>query len=88
MTRTIRLAAVSAVAALLLAACGELPQGPAGRVIDKDTDYQPATKTSDYFLTVRTPEGEEDEFEVSSDDYDRCYRGSAYPGCIKRTDRG
>lgn len=75
------LAALAAVAALV--ACTPGP-GPAGRVVDKDRDWQPTTKTFRYELTVRTKGGDEVEFRVTDSDYDNCYRGSAYPTCTSR----
>ncbi|MFD4527836.1 hypothetical protein ACFWP7_28680 [Streptomyces sp. NPDC058470] len=76
--------AAAAIAALALTGCGPtLPAGPAGRVVDKDRDYKPATKTYWKYLTVRTPDGSEHEFRVSKSDYDSCMRGSSYPKCTE-----
>lgn len=88
MNRTPRLAAV-AVGALLLTACTSLAQGPAGRVVDKDSHTYKIGKTfyTDYYLTTQAEDGTRTEFEVSSEHYDRCYTGSSYPGCLRRTDR-
>lgn len=74
------------LAALLLAGCS-LDQGPAGRVTDKDLRGSAMGGSFLYYLTVRTEEGENATFRVSELDYDRCYKGSAYPACTKRTDR-
>ncbi|MFC9534430.1 hypothetical protein ACFT38_28385 [Streptomyces sp. NPDC056975] len=49
--------------------------------------YKPATKTHDFFLTVRTKEGKLVTFEVPSKHYGRCYVGSSYRSCTK-VDRG
>lgn len=94
----IRLAlAVTAAAtfALGLSGCSEQHDaGPAGEVIAKHTDQEcKRTGTgkkkrrschTEYDLTVRTPKGDEVEFDVSSSDYDKCFRGSSYPRCTKR----
>lgn len=76
-------AVVAALGAVALTGCG-YDQGPPGTVVDKDRDYYASTKSWDYDLTVRTKDGKEVEFDVSSDDYDDCYRGSAYPRCTER----
>jgi hypothetical protein len=91
-------AALTAVA--LLTACGNTghPQGPAGRVVAKDTDRDCHTTWTgsgkkrrshqschtEYELTTRDKQGDDHEFEVSSGIYDNCRRGSAYPRCINR----
>lgn len=76
-------ASVLAAAVLLtVTGCG-YEQGPAGRVVDKDKHYRSSTKAWKYELTVRTSNGSEHEFRVSHDDYDACYRGSAYPTCTE-----
>lgn len=73
-------AAFVAAVALVLTGCG-YEQGPAGRVVDKDSTYQSSTKTRSYELTVRKPDGSEHEFPVGISDYKACYLGSAYPKC-------
>lgn len=79
-----RKAVLGAAVAVLLAVTGcGYEEGPAGRVVDKSDEYQPATKTRKYELTVRTADGSEHEFEVSISDYSACYRGSAYPTCTE-----
>lgn len=77
--------AVLAACALALAGCSSsLPEGPAGRVVDKDRDYKASTKTYKYKLTTRDKAGKEHEFKVKRDDYNDCYRGSKYPKCTER----
>jgi hypothetical protein len=82
MKRIHRLAAVVVLAALLVG-CSHLPPGPPGKVDKKSMKYKPATKTRDFFLTVRTKTGKLVKFEVPSKHYGRCYRGSSYPSCTK-----
>ncbi|RFU83281.1 hypothetical protein DY218_28665 [Streptomyces triticagri] len=77
------LLAAAGVAALVLISCG-FEQGPAGRVVDKDRNYYPSTKTWTYKLTVRTKDGGEHRFRVGQGDYNDCYRGSKYPTCTNR----
>lgn len=80
-----RLALTAATAAVLASVIACTPgQGPAGRVVDKDRDWQPATKTYRYELTVETPDGKQAEFRVTNNHYDRCMRGSAYPACTRK----
>lgn len=88
------LGAALTVAALLLTACSSgHSQGPAGRVVAKDRDYECHKSKSarkhrscgwEYELTTRDHDGQDHEFEVSSAVYDRCRRGSAYPSCTTR----
>lgn len=66
--------------------------GPAGRVTDKEsrswtTGVKHKTRHYDYELTVTAKDGKSTTFEVSSDHYGRCYRGSAYPSCTTKTER-
>jgi hypothetical protein len=90
---------LTAVALLLTASCADgYEQGPAGKVVGKDRDYDCRTTSSgtgkarkqrrdchwEYELTTRNSQGEEHEFEVPSYVYDDCRRGSAYPACIDR----
>jgi len=92
-------AALTAAALLLAAGCSDdHPQGPAGRVVAKDTDRECHTSTTgsgkkrrthqschtEYELTTRDKQGDDHEFDVPSYVYDNCRRGSAYPGCIDR----
>lgn len=88
--------ALTAVA-LLTACSASHPQGPAGRVVAKDSDRDCHTSWTgtgrkrhshqschtDYELTTRS-KGSDHEFEVSAAVYDNCRRGSAYPRCINR----
>lgn len=89
--RTLGPLAVCTAVLSLLTGCGDDPEpGPAGRVVAKDTDtytiHHPKVGKSpawtqvitDYYLTTS------ERFEVSSDDYDDCYRGSIYPRCTER----
>jgi len=73
---------VTAIAVALLAGCS-LPDGPPGEVVSRADRWSPATKSRAYFLTVRTAQGEHEEFQVHIQDYDRCRPGSAYPDCTK-----
>lgn len=85
---------LAAVVFALASCSSDLPEGPAGRVVGKDSDRtctmtgtgktRHQTCSTDYELTTRDKKGESHEFEVSSDDYDDCYRGSKYPKCTKR----
>ncbi|MFF3928612.1 hypothetical protein [Streptomyces hirsutus] len=87
-------AALTAAALLLtVSSCsGGHDQGPAGQVVAKESDYECKTtgKKSrrscrwEYELTTRDRHGDTHEFEVSSDVYDKCRHGSAYPACINR----
>ncbi|MGW1029361.1 hypothetical protein ACWD4J_37745 [Streptomyces sp. NPDC002577] len=89
--------AVTAAATLALGLTGCSDQhdaGPAGKVIAKDTDRECKTKGTgkkkrrschtEYELTVRTPKGDEVEFDVSSSDYYKCSQDSSYPKCTKQ----
>jgi hypothetical protein len=89
MTRSIRLAAAAVLGALLLAACSSYEPGPAGTVVEKDTDSYRSGSTTiiKRYLTVETAGGTRTEFRVNGTDYGRCYRGSAYPRCLQRSDR-
>lgn len=93
------LGTVLTLTALGLTGCSDTrEQGPAGRVVAKDSDRECRTTWSgsgkkrrshqschtEYELTTRDKQGDDHEFEVSSDVYDNCRRGSAYPGCIDR----
>ena len=93
------LGAALTLTALTVTACGSnLPEGPAGKVVAKDSDHECHTTWtgsgkkrrshqschSEYELTTRDKQGQDHEFEVSSGVYDDCRRGSAYPGCIDR----
>lgn len=91
-------AALTAVALVLTACSGGHEQGPAGRVVAKDSDRECHTAWTgtgkkrrshqschtEYELTTRDKQGRDHEFEVSSGVYDNCRRGSAYPGCVDR----
>jgi hypothetical protein len=70
------LAAATLALLLALSACG-FPQGPAGRVVGKSSQYSPATKTRWYFLTTSS------RFRVDISDWDACHIGSAYPKCTE-----
>lgn len=85
-------ALVAASAAVLLAGCSGLHPGPVGRVVAKDTVttyLHVSSKTGGtnvpiftYYLTTKDPaDGSTARFEVPSEAYDRCYRGSSYPHC-------
>ncbi|MEU2780578.1 hypothetical protein [Streptomyces sp. NPDC007110] len=89
------LGAALTATALLLTACSDgYEQGPAGRVVTKDRDYECKARATgkaarqncewEYELTTRDSKGEDHEFEVSSSVYDSCYRGSRYPACAER----
>jgi hypothetical protein len=93
------LGAALTLTALTLTGCnGGHEQGPAGRVVAKDSDRECHTSTTgtgkkrrthqschtEYELTTRDKQGDDHEFEVSSDIYDDCRHGSAYPGCVDR----
>jgi hypothetical protein len=85
---------VLTAAALALTACDSHPQGPAGRVVVKDSDYEchftgigkhrHQSCHWEYELTTRDHDGQDHEFEVSSSVYDDCRRGSSYPRCTNR----
>lgn len=92
-------AAVSAAAvgAVTLTGClGDPKPGPPGKVVAKDTDtsyiHHPGTgkhpgwtqTITSYYLTTKGKDGSVVRFEVTSGNYDHCYRGSAYPRCTKR----
>ncbi|MGW2644617.1 hypothetical protein ACWC2T_06790 [Streptomyces sp. NPDC001393] len=76
-------AAMAATTLALLAGCS-LPDGPPGVVVDRADRWSSATKSRQYFLTVRTADGSRKEFQVSFGDYDRCPPGPSYPNCAKR----
>lgn len=89
------LGAVLTAVALTLTACNSgYEQGPPGRVVAKDKEYDcHSTGTGknrrqscdwEYELTTRNAAGQDHEFEVSSSDYGDCRYGSAYPKCTKR----
>lgn len=76
--RSLSLTAVAVTAAALaLTACDPYPQGPAGTVVGKSSEFHSSTKTRWYFLTTTS------RFRVDVADYNACRRGSAYPGCAK-----
>lgn len=86
--------ALTLSAGLVVTGCTDAHKpGPAGRVVAKNTDrnchssgsgkHRHRSCDTDYQLTVRTKNGDRAEFDVSSADYDRCRRGSAYPRCTK-----
>ncbi|MEU3507910.1 hypothetical protein ABZ733_08260 [Streptomyces longwoodensis] len=87
-------ASVAAVALLLTASCSSgHEQGPAGRVVAKDRDYECSSARAgsksrschwEYELTTRDKDGQDHEFDVPHTVYDNCRRGSAYPSCINR----
>ncbi|WP_055529015.1 hypothetical protein [Streptomyces graminilatus] len=87
-------AALTATALLMTACSSGLEQGPPGRVVAKDRDYECHTTGTgkkrhrschfEYELTTRDKDGQEHEFEVSSSVYDDCHRGSSYPACTTR----
>jgi len=68
-------AAAAAVAMVALSACDPFPEGPAGTVTGKHSEYHSSTKTRWYFLTTTGT------FRVDHSDYDSCKRGSSYPDC-------
>ena len=94
------LGAALTASALLLTACGSggHEQGPAGRVVAKDSDRDCHTTWTgsgkkrrshqschtEYELTTRDKQGQDHEFEVNASVYDNCRRGSSYPGCVTR----
>lgn len=80
--RAVLAAATTTALLSLLAGCG-YPQGPAGRVVDKDKDYKASTKSWKYELTTRGKDSQEHEFRVTRRDYSRCYLGSSYPRCTE-----
>ena len=76
---------VAGVVALALLNSGDpFPPGPEGTVIDKRS---PDSLAHPRLITVRTPAGRVVEFDVTSDEYDVCFRGSHYPACAKRVGR-
>ncbi|NUR43262.1 MAG: hypothetical protein HOV73_24590 [Streptomyces sp.] len=89
------LAALITVAALAapLTACSSQSKNVSGTVIDKETDHECKTKKkngrktrschTEYELTIRTKSGDKEEVDVSSDAYDKCTEGAAYPKCTK-----
>lgn len=75
--------AMVATALALLAGCA-LPEGPPGVVVDRAGRWSSATKSRQYFLTVRTADGRRQEFQVPVSDFDHCPQGSHYPNCKER----
>lgn len=100
MRRPLSALAAAITALFVLTACGNSGhhQGPAGRVVAKDSDHKCHTSWTgsgkrrhshqschwDYALTTRDKHGNDHEFDVSSGVYDNCRRGSAYPRCVNR----
>ncbi len=80
------LAALASAVALLVTGCSTPPddRGDAGKVVEREKDWKSSTKTYDYDLTIRRPDGTEYELDVTSGGYDHCYRGSSYPKCVSR----
>ena len=89
--------AASAVLVLSLmggtVACGaSLPQGPAGKVIDRDKDgkcvtsgigKKRKTKCNTTYEITTSQDGGQTEFKVSKGNHDKCVVGSQYPRCTK-----
>lgn len=76
MKRRIALAATATAALLALSACDPaFPQGPAGTVSGKSSEYHSSTKTRWYFLTTTS------RFRVDFGVYNACAPGEAYPTC-------
>lgn len=74
--RTLSLAAVAVTAAALaLTACDPYPQGPAGTVAGRSSEFHSSTKTRWYFLTTSS------KFRVDFATYKACSLGSAWPHC-------
>ncbi len=74
--RTLKLIAVAVtLAALALVACESFPQGPAGTVTGRSSEYRSSTHTRWYFLTTSS------RFRVEFAVYKACGEGEAYPGC-------
>jgi|tagenome__1003787_1003787.scaffolds.fasta_scaffold18149893_2 hypothetical protein len=74
--RSLTLLAVAVtLAALALTACNPHPQGPAGTVTGKSSEYHSSTKTRWYFLTTSS------RFRVGFGTYKACAPGESYPGC-------
>ncbi|MGW7504348.1 hypothetical protein ACWGIR_22845 [Streptomyces albidoflavus] len=74
---------ITALATLAFFTACSPPQGPAGRVVDKDRAYFASSKIWRYRLTTETAQGERTEFRVPGGAYRRCYIGSAYPQCTQ-----
>ncbi|MFI7011679.1 hypothetical protein [Streptomyces sp. NPDC050145] len=72
----------AALALGLLTGCS-LPEGPAGVVVAKPYRTFPASKARPYFLTVRTPDGEQKSFQVHVKNYRRCDVNENYPACTR-----
>ncbi|WP_435215872.1 hypothetical protein [Streptomyces sp. bgisy034] len=83
MPKRVQHAAVAMAAALLALTACQYEQGPAGRVVDRDKTYWPATKQWTYKLTVRKPDGTEATFKVKRSDYQSCPKQSTYPTCTE-----
>ena len=85
-----RLAAALCATGLLLASCSRsYPQGPDGRIVEKDRDTYRVGKTTmtRFYLTVQTEDDKAKKFRVSHQHFNRCYHGSSYPKCTTQTDR-
>lgn len=67
--------AVTLAALALVTACDSFPQGPAGTVTERSSEYRSSTKTRWYFLTTSR------KFRVEFAVYKACGKGDAYPGC-------
>ncbi|TXS40170.1 hypothetical protein EAO75_34755 [Streptomyces sp. uw30] len=85
--RKILATTVTALAAVLvLTACNpNYAVGPAGTVSDRSAAYFKSGGWR-YRLTVTTADGQRREFRVTRDEYRSCFRGSAYPSRIHRTE--
>lgn len=87
-------AATTATLALVLVGCNTgLAQGPAGKVVDRDstqTCHNTGTKhkhlscSNRYELETQTADGKQHEFAAPWSAYDHCFRGSTYPACVDR----
>ncbi|GGX50136.1 hypothetical protein [Streptomyces chartreusis] len=81
---TTALATIATVS--VLTACNpSYGAGPAGTVSDRSAAYFKSGGWR-YRLTVTMNDGQGQEFRVSRDDYRSCFRGSAYPSCMHRTE--
>ena len=85
--RRFHMVCVGVLSAVLLVGCESYPEGPAGKVVEKEKKLLNGAGDADYFLTVRDEQGSPQTFQVSPDDFDRCYRGSSYPKCTKLVNR-
>lgn len=72
---TLLAVAVTLTALFLVTACNPYPQGPAGTVTGKSSEYHSSTKTRWYFLATGS------KFRVDFATYKACAPGEAYPGC-------